>query len=47
MYNGHHAKYEDLLNALYMKPIHFKLIERIQSKTSETDIIGCVIEINK
>ncbi len=47
MYNGHHAKYEDLLNALYMKPIRFKLLERIQSKTPQTDIIGCVIEINK
>jgi hypothetical protein len=26
------------------KPIRFKLIERIQSKTLETDIIGSIIE---
>jgi hypothetical protein len=47
IYCRHHAKYEDLLNALDMKPTRFKLIEQAQSKIPESHIMGCVIETNK
>ncbi len=47
VYYGYHAKYENLVKVLDIKPIRFKSIERIQSKTLKIDIIGYVIQTNK